>query len=475
MPGSNGHSTYEDVFKEEQNVEPQVEPTTPKSLVQTEIVDPNVSNKVEYGNYLNFGALNRRQRKLLTKTGGQYVGSDGKVHTITAGTDRSTIADQFRAERRARRAYARELQTQRAAQSIGAEYEVNLPEFASEDAKRIYEAGLRSPGSSYFIYREKVAPKPAAEPENAPAVAETSIAEEPAISYKGFGGDNQWDKYNENFLKAIESNEGFKDFVGDDNIIGLDQIKAWQKANGLKVDGAIGWEALKKAKALGLLTEEAYNTLYNALPERPEDKPEDEVVKTKEKHGIAANLIGSYPDAFNRAFGYTIISIPQIKMPTLTYKKKGGKMKYFQAGGALNAQQVATEQAQAQQAQLTEIFMAIAKKPKETLQALAQQGVQPKQIIEIAQKMAESNPAAKEALTAIYQMSQMARRGTKLQYIKRLRGECPEGYEMKVFKAGGVICEKCMKKAVTKQEGGEIDAVAKFKEMRCGGKTKKKK
>lgn len=428
MPGSNGHSTYEDVFNVEQNVEPQVEPTTPKSLVQTEIVDPNVSNKVEYGNYLNFGALNRRQRKLLTKTGGQYVGSDGKVHTITAGTDRSTIADQFRAERRARRAYARALQTQRAAQSIGAEYEVNLPEFASEDAKRIYEAGLRSPGSSYFIYREKVAPKPAAEPENAPAVAETSIAEEPAISYKGFGGDNQWDKYNENFLKAIESNEGFKDFVGDDNIIGLDQIKAWQKANGLKVDGAIGWEALKKAKALGLLTEEAYNTLYNALPERPSDK-----------------------------------------------HKKGGKMKYFQAGGALNAQQVATEQAQAQQAQLTEIFMAIAKNPKETLQALAQQGVQPKQIIEIAQKMAESNPAAKEALTAIYQMSQMARRGTKLQYIKRLRGECPEGYEMKVFKAGGVICEKCMKKAVTKQEGGEIDAVAKFKEMRCGGKTKKKK
>lgn len=472
MPGSNGHSTYEDVFNVEQNIEPQIEPTTPKSLVQTEIVDPNVSNKVEYGNYLNFGALNRRQRKLLTKTGGQYVGSDGQVHTITAGTDRSTIAEQFRAERRARRAYTRELQTQRAAQSIGADYEVNLPEFASEDAKRIYEAGLRSPGSSYFIYREKVVPKPAAEPENDPAVAEKPIVEEPEVSYKGFGGDNQWDKYNENFLKAIESNEGFKDFVGDDNIIGLDQIKAWQKANGLKVDGAIGWEALKKAKELGLLTEEAFNTLYNALPKRSEDKPKDEV---EEKHGVAAKLVGSYQDSFNKKFGSATIKIPEIKMPTLTYKKKGGKMKYFQAGGALNARQVATEQAQAQQAQLTEIFMAIAKNPKETLQALAQQGVQPKQIVEIAQKMAESNPAAREALTAMQQMSQMARRGTKLQYIKRLRGECPEGYEMKVFKAGGVICEKCMKKAVTKQEGGEIDAVAKFKEMRCGGKTKKKK
>lgn len=144
----------------------------------------------------------------------------------------------------------------------------------------------------------------------------------------------------------------------------------------------------------------------------------------------------------------------------------------------INQSQVAQEQASQQQSQLTEIFQAIAAKPQETLALLQQQGIQPKQIIELAQKMADKNPAAKEALAAIQQMSQMAKQGAKLQYIKRLRGECPEGYELKMFKAGGRICKKCMKKVEEakhgKKLGGESAVVSKFKEMRCGGKTKKK-
>ena len=45
-------------------------------------------------------------------------------------------------------------------------------------------------------------------------------------------------------------------------------------------------------------------------------------------------------------------------------------MNKFQYGGAVNQQQVAQEQAQAQQQQLTEIFQAIAQNPQETLAAL---------------------------------------------------------------------------------------------------------
>ena len=155
-------------------------------------------------------------------------------------------------------------------------------------------------------------------------------------------------------------------------------------------------------------------------------------------------------------------------------KKHGGKitqMKYFQQGGSVAAQQVAQEQAQEQQAQLNEMFMALAKNPKETLMALQKQGVQPKQVIELAQKMADKNPAAKEALVALSQMSQMAKQGAKLTYIKRLRGECPEGYEPKLYRAGGKVCTKCEKiqadkcggKAKKHENGGEAELVTEFK------------
>jgi len=50
--------------------------------------------------------------------------------------------------------------------------------------------------------------------------------------------------------------------------------------------------------------------------------------------------------------------------------------------------------------------------------------------------------------------AQVARNGAKLNYIKRLKGECPEGYEMTYFKAGGKVCKKCQKK-VEKACGGK--------------------
>ena len=45
----------------------------------------------------------------------------------------------------------------------------------------------------------------------------------------------------------------------------------------------------------------------------------------------------------------------------------------------------------------------------------------------------------------------MAKEGAKLDYIKKLRGTCPDGFEMKSFKKGGVICSKCEKKAQAEQ------------------------
>lgn len=51
-----------------------------------------------------------------------------------------------------------------------------------------------------------------------------------------------------------------------------------------------------------------------------------------------------------------------------------------------------------------------------------------------------------------------AKYGTKLEYIKKLKGQCPEGEELVYFKRGGKVCSVCQKIITNK----------------CGGKTKKK-
>lgn len=71
------------------------------------------------------------------------------------------------------------------------------------------------------------------------------------------------------------------------------------------------------------------------------------------------------------------------------------------------------------------------------------------------------------------QQVQAAKFGAKINYIKKLRGQCPDGYELQYYKAGGQLCKKCMKKQVM-QDGGDLpqDPIDQFK---CGRKMKKKK
>jgi len=65
------------------------------------------------------------------------------------------------------------------------------------------------------------------------------------------------------------------------------------------------------------------------------------------------------------------------------------------------------------------------------------------------------------------QAVQAAKHGAKLQYIQRLKGVCPEGYEMTYMKAGGKVCPVCKKKAKKAQEGTVIND--KIQSKRVGG------
>lgn len=100
------------------------------------------------------------------------------------------------------------------------------------------------------------------------------------------------------------------------------------------------------------------------------------------------------------------------------------------------------------------------------------------QLAQIQQAMQQGDESA-IAVMAVFvadQYAQSAKFGAKLNYIKSLRGICPDGYEVEYFKAGGQICKKCVAKkkqsTIKKEEGGNMSALEAF---RCGGKKKAKK
>lgn len=87
------------------------------------------------------------------------------------------------------------------------------------------------------------------------------------------------------------------------------------------------------------------------------------------------------------------------------------------------------------------------------------------QIQQIVSAAEQGDQQAQQILYLIQQeiqAMQMAKRGAKLNYIKSLKGDCPEGEELVYFKKGGSICKKCEK---VKQDK-KLNAVEEFKKGR---------
>lgn len=69
------------------------------------------------------------------------------------------------------------------------------------------------------------------------------------------------------------------------------------------------------------------------------------------------------------------------------------------------------------------------------------------------------------------QQVQAAKFGAKLNYIRKLNGQCPEGMEMHYYKQGGRLCRKCMQ---IKQNKGEREVPSNpIDAFKCGRKIKK--
>ena len=113
------------------------------------------------------------------------------------------------------------------------------------------------------------------------------------------------------------------------------------------------------------------------------------------------------------------------------------------------------------------------------LQYLAQQtGAKSQQELEqVIQQMGEDGlkQAYAQFMQAMQeQQVQAAKFGAKLNYIKKLNGQCPEGMEMHYYKQGGRLCRKCM---AMEAQGGTVDqpvgnAIEQFKA--AVGRNKKK-
>lgn len=139
----------------------------------------------------------------------------------------------------------------------------------------------------------------------------------------------------------------------------------------------------------------------------------------------------------------------------LPYKKQGGNINKYQQGGNMNDKE------------LQKAFMAY------LIEDAAAQGMQ----IQSEQALqAYAQQLGEEGLKAKYQefMQKMqggvkAALGAKLNYIYKLKGNCPEGEELVYMKQGGRVCPVCQKKAEKAENGKKLkkkNAVADFKEKR---------
>ena len=90
------------------------------------------------------------------------------------------------------------------------------------------------------------------------------------------------------------------------------------------------------------------------------------------------------------------------------------------------------------------------------------------------QQLQGNEQALEQALTQFLQEmqgAQKARLGAKLNYLRSIKGSCPEGQELVYFREGGRVCKKCIQKNAYSSKG--MAAVKAFKD-KCGSKMKKK-
>lgn len=134
-----------------------------------------------------------------------------------------------------------------------------------------------------------------------------------------------------------------------------------------------------------------------------------------------------------------------------------GQNQFLQQGGAVqNIEQQVTQLVQAAAGGDQKATQQI-----EQIMQAAQQGDQ--QAVQIAQII-------QKVITTMQQQKGIkAKLGAKLDYLRKIKGLCPDGEELVYMKQGGRVCPVCQKKAEKAKDGKKLpkqNAVSKFKEDR---------
>ena len=276
------------------------------------------------------------------------------------------------------------------------------------------------------------------------------------------------------------------------NFKSLQDVMDWQKANGLVVDGKFGKNSLAKWNELktnqGLVdrtqtTEQSQNVSNNTASQINTSKKRwwDGFNQTNEK--LVWNWRSPYlltnemqlKDGSGKTVDIRVDNNDQSwaidrvtgKMRKIregsqgefkdfdgdwidilpehgVFKKHGGRITKHQQGGAMNEQEQIIRQ----------VIQGINQGDPQIMQALSSLDKQQQQAIlqSIAQLAQQGDQEAANAINKL-QNPQTAKLGTKLSYIKRLKGVCPEGTEKIYLKSGGCMCQKVAKA----QEGTKAD------------------
>lgn len=106
--------------------------------------------------------------------------------------------------------------------------------------------------------------------------------------------------------------------------------------------------------------------------------------------------------------------------------------------------------------QLMQAVLAGDQQATQQFQQLIQDPQQGPQVVQAIQQMAQQGDTEAQQFVQMLSQGQpmSAKLGGKLRTVATLNNICPEGYELKVFKAGGTICKRCMKKA---ENGAKVE------------------
>ena len=418
-----------------------------------------------YGNYVNFARLRPRDRRQLDRALKQgmtakYINEKGEIKDLSQNMTRMEMRQLGRAQRTILAGAERGLGfTPKYKPDENGQQVMTKESQYANDVLRGFVQHSNSPYITYTKKQETPASKPAAaaDPASSPAAAtdpsstgatgthnytSTTVVPEAGTKYNAtftFNGlqkdaalSNEY--FANQFLNFMGNNYSnwkvedqpynyFNDISKDDTNITYDELIKWLGDN---------WSGEGK---LGFGTGTGIET-FDATKLTPD------MWKKILENAVNASIIAQGAQ----------------------FNKNGGMIKFQNGGSAESEQQ--------------QIIKQIIEKVKQARAGVAEA----RQWIASVKEQSRRSPRYKQISDIIDQISARldeqeqgatyAANGAKLAYIQRLRNKCPEGFELEMFKAGGQICTKCVKKAEY-GDGEESDIVKSFKE-KCGGKMKKK-